>query len=418
MALSVQEASETILAGTSALPAETVPLGAALGRVLVEDVRSTVTLPPWDNASMDGYAVRASDVEAAMTSAGGAARLPVAGTVAAGATQVPALPASSALRIMTGAPLPAGADSVVRVEDTDGGLESVEIRSRRDLRANVRARGQDLAPGNLAVSGGTRLRAAHIGVLASIGAAAVQAHRIPRVAILTTGDELVSLDEFDAVRRGERIVSSNSYTLAASVIEAGGVVIDLGIARDDPAAMRSAIERAGDADMLITSGGVSVGAFDFTRDVLQAMGGELRLWRVAMRPGAPLGFGTLAGRPWLGLPGNPVSSMVTFELFARPLIKRLRGERRIFRRPVPVTLTEEIRIAAGLTHFQRAIVEPTEQGFAARLTGAQGSGLLTSMARANALLIVPAAREIVRAGETLSALWLDETEQTSDTLRL
>lgn len=414
MALSVQEASETILAGTSALPAETIPLGAALGRVLVEDVRSTVTLPPWDNASMDGYAVRASDVEAAARAADGAARLPVAGTVAAGATQVPALPPSSALRIMTGAPVPAGADSVVRVEDTDGGLESVEIRGRRDLRANVRPRGQDLAPGDLAVPAGTRLRAAHMGVLASIGAAAVAVHREPRVAILTTGDELVSLDAFDAVQRGERIVSSNSYTLAASVVEAGGTVMDLGIAPDDPAAMRSAIERARGADMLITSGGVSVGAFDFTKDVLQAMGGELRLWRVAMRPGAPLGFGTLAGMPWLGLPGNPVSSMVTFELFARPLIKRLRGERRIFRRPVTVTAAEEIRIAPGLTHFQRAIVEPSGAGFSARLTGAQGSGLLTSMARANALLIVPPTSEVVRVGETLSALWLDEAEQASD----
>lgn len=415
MALSVQEASEAILRDLRALGAEERDLRACAGRVLAEDVRSPVALPPWDNASMDGYAVRAVDVEAAV---GDEAVLPVSGTVQAGATRIPALAPGTAVRIMTGAPIPAGADSVVRVEDTDAGVEVVAIRSRRDLHANVRPRGQDLAEGDIAVHGGTRLRAAHLGVLASVGAARVRVHRQPRVAILTTGDELVPVEQFADVVRGERIVSSNAYTLAAAVEEAGGEAVDLGIARDDPASLHKAIRGSLGCDMLITSGGVSVGAFDFTKDVVKALGAELRLWRVAMRPGAPIGFGVLAGMPWLGLPGNPVSSMVTFELFARPAIKRLRGERLIFRRAVDVTAAHDMRIAPGLTHFLRAIVEPGVTGYTARLTGAQGSGLLTSMARANALLVVPPSREVVTAGETLSALWLGDSGQSSETLSL
>lgn len=415
MALSVQEASEAILRELRALPAEDIELRGCAGRVLAEDVSSPVALPPWDNASMDGYALRAADLGAAPEQR---TALPVSGTIAAGATRVPALAPGTAVRIMTGAPIPAGADSVVRVEDTDAGLESVLIQNRRDLHANIRPRGQDLAVGDLAVAAGTRLRAAHIGVLASVGAARVRVHRQPRVAVLTTGDELVPVEDFAAVERGERIVSSNAYTLAAAVEEAGGVVVDLGIARDDPASLHGAIRESAGCDLLITSGGVSVGAFDFTKDVVQALGAELRLWRVAMRPGAPIGFGVLAGMPWLGLPGNPVSSMVTFELFARPVIKRLRGEARIFRRVVQVRAAHDMRIAPGLTHFLRAVVEPTATGYSARLTGAQGSGLLTSMARANALLVVPPAREVVGAGETVSALWLDDAAESSETLSL
>jgi molybdopterin molybdotransferase len=415
VALSVQQASATILRDIVALQSERVTLRAALGRVLAEDVHSTVALPPWDNASMDGYAMRAGDVTGGIDDE---VRIAVSGTIAAGATDIPPLVPGTAVRIMTGAPVPVGADSVVRVEDTDGGLESVVIRNRRDLHANVRPHGQDLAPGDLAVAAGTRLGAAHVGVLASVGAAAVRVYREPRVAVLTTGDELVAVEEFGAVQRGERIVSSNAYTLAAAVTEAGGVAVDLGICRDDPAALREAIRGAMDCDLLITSGGVSVGAYDFTKEVVKALGAELRLWRVAMRPGAPIGFGMLGRMPWLGLPGNPVTSMVTFELFARPVIKRLRGEQRIFRRAMQVTAAHDMHIAPGLTHFLRAVVEPTVTGYTASLTGAQGSGLLTSMARANALLVVPPQRETVRTGERVSALWIHDGGQTSDVLSL
>jgi molybdopterin molybdotransferase len=234
--------------------------------------------------------------------------------------------------------------------------------------------------------------------------------------VLSSGDELVDVGQFDAVRRGERIVSSNSYTLANSVRAAGGEVIDLGIVPDDPAAYVERLSSARDSDLLITSGGVSVGAFDFTKDVLRSLGAELRLWRVSMRPGAPLGFGTLGELPWLGLPGNPVSALVTFELFARPLIRRQRGEANIFRRTLAVRVRDEVSIQAPLTHFMRAVVDWESDGAWIRLTGPQGSGLLTSMARANALLIVPPDRPVVRPGESARAMLLGETALASDVL--
>ena len=266
------------------------------------------------------------------------------------------------------------------------------------------------------VARGTVLGPAHIGVLASVGRAVIDVYRRPTVAVLSSGDELVDVDQFDAVRRGERIVSSNSYTLASSVRAAGGEVVDLGIVGDDPAAYTERLAGARGCDLLITSGGVSVGAFDFTKDVLRSLGAELRLWRVSMRPGAPLGFGTLGELPWLGLPGNPVSALVTFELFARPVIRKQRGEARIFRRTLEVRVREDVSIQAPLMHFMRAIVEWERDGAWARLTGPQGSGLLTSMARANALLIVPPDRPTVRAGESARALLLGESALASDVL--
>jgi molybdopterin molybdotransferase len=412
MAYDVREASERILAGIRPLGAEPVSLRDALGRVLAEDVRSPIEHPPWDNSSMDGYAVRAADVLHA--SADAPAVLTVLETVRAGQRPSRAVQAGSAIRIMTGAPVPDGADSVIRVEDTDGGESRVAIRDARDARRNIRPRGEDLAVGALAVSSGTVLRPAHIGVLASVGCANIPVFRRPRVAVLASGDELVDVDQFDAVRRGDRIVSSNSYTLAASVRAAGGDVVDLGIVADDPNAYRERLERAHGCDLLITSGGVSVGEYDFTKEVLRSLGADLQLWRIRMRPGAPLGFGMLGEMPWLGLPGNPVSALVTFELFAGPLMRRQRGERRIFRQPIDVRSRDEITIAAPLTHFMRAVVEWEPDGVWARLTGPQGSGLLTSMARANALVVVPPERTTVRAGETVRALLLGEQALASD----
>jgi molybdopterin molybdotransferase len=412
MAYDVREASERTLAGIRPLGAEPVSLRDALGRVLAEDVRSPIEHPPWDNSSMDGYAVRAADVSHA--SADAPAVLTVLETVRAGQRPSRAVQAGSAIRIMTGAPVPDGADSVIRVEDTDGGESRVAIRDARDARRNIRPRGEDLAVGALAVSSGTVLRPAHIGVLASVGCANIPVFRRPRVAVLASGDELVDVDQFDAVRRGDRIVSSNSYTLAASVRAAGGDVVDLGIVADDPNAYRERLARANGCDLLITSGGVSVGEYDFTKEVLRSLGADLQLWRIRMRPGAPLGFGMLGDMPWLGLPGNPVSALVTFELFAGPLMRRQRGERRIFRQPIDVRTRDEITIAAPLTHFMRAVVEWEPDGVWAQLTGPQGSGLLTSMARANALVVVPPERATVRAGETVRALLLGEQALASD----
>jgi molybdopterin molybdotransferase len=413
MASSVHEALEQILTGIRPLAVERVPLRASLGRVLANDVRSPIEHPPWDNSSMDGYAVRGEDVAGA--SPASPVRLRVLETVRAGQRPTRALEPNSAIRVMTGAPVPDGADTVIRVEDTDANVELVEIRDARDLRRNVRPRGEDLRVGAVAVSAGTVIEAAQLGVLASVGAATVAVHRRPRVAVMATGDELVDVDRFDLVRSGDRIVSSNSYTITAAAQAAGADVVDLGIVEDDPAAYRERLARAAGCDLLITSGGVSVGAYDFTKDVLRELGADLRLWRIRMRPGAPLGFGMLGALPWLGLPGNPVSAMVTFELFARPLIRRQLGHARVFRPAIDVRVNDDISLAAPLTHFFRAVVEWGEGGATASLTGPQGSGLLTSMARANALLVVPPDRQTVARGETLRALLLGEAGYASAT---
>lgn len=394
----------------SPLRSEVVPLSDALGRVLAEDVTSPLALPPWDNASMDGYAVRAADVRGASRERPSVLR--VVGTVAAGVVSDRRVGVGEAIRIMTGGPVPPGADSVVRVEDTDAGLETVQVVADRDSRRNVRPRGEDLAKGAVAVPSGSRLGPGHIGVLASVGCGIVRVHRKPRVAVLASGDELVALEQFDDVLAGSKIVSSNSYSIAAAVIEAGGEPIPLGVVKDDPAAIRARLTNM-DCDLLITSGGVSVGAFDYTRPVLADLGLVSRFWRVRIRPGGPMGFGVLRGVPWLGLPGNPVSALVTFELFARPAIRRLQGLTAPFRRSTSVRLAEPVETAAGLTHFVRVVVSENAGELTARLTGPQGSGLLTSMARADALLIVPADRTRVEAGESLRALMLNDDSAPS-----
>ena len=413
--LEVGEAVARILRRIAPLDVESVSLRDAAGRVLAEEVRSPITLPHWSNSAMDGYAVRSADIQGA--SAAAAVTLPVLETVAAGAFPTRALAAGEATRIMTGAPLPEGADTVIRVEDTDGGLDRVRILKDRDAGKNVRHRGEDLLEGAVALPLGTPIGAAQVGVLASVGAATVRVHRRPRVAILGSGDELVDLDRFDEVLAGRKIVSSNSYTLEALVRAAGGEPLAFGHCADTLEAMRELLERALAAkpDLLITSAGVSVGEFDHTRAALEAMGTEMDFWKVRMRPGAPLGFGVVRGVPWIGLPGNPVSAMVTFELFARPAVRRMLGHTRLHRRPVRVVLEEPVSLGAALTHFFRAIVTPRADGaLGVRLTGPQGSGILTSMSLANSLLIVPADRPRVEAGALLSALLLTEDAGTAE----
>jgi len=411
--LGVAEASALILANARPLGAESVPLDAAHGRVLADDVTSPVSLPPWDNSSMDGYAVRAADVRGA--SEAKPARLRVIGTIAAGQRAAGSLGSGEAMRIMTGASVPDGADSVIRVEDTDAGASEVRIRDDRDVTRNIRKRGEDVQAGATVLHTGAVLGAAQLGVLASVGCAMPRVHRKPRVAILATGDELVPVERFDTVRDGERIVSSNSYALAAAVREAGGEPVPLGIAPDDAAEIAARLESARDCDVIITSGGVSVGEFDFTRDVVRQLGGTLALWRVRMRPGAPLGFGTVFNASWLGLPGNPVSALVTFELFARPLIRAMAGHRQPHRRTIEVLTAEHIELSAPLTHFLRVVLERRGTTHpAARLTGSQSSGVLTSMARADALLVVPPEPASVPAGTLMRAIAIGEDATSSD----
>lgn len=399
------EACDAILREMRPLAAEEVSIEDALGRILAEAVRSPLALPPWDNASMDGYALRAGDISGA--SAAKPAVLHVVGTIAAGGTPERPVGDREAIRIMTGAPVPRGADSVVRVEDTDGGEADVRVLSDRDAGRNVRPRGEDIAAGAIAAERGEELHPGHIGFLAAVGRARVSVVRRPRVAVLASGDELVDVGGFDEVMAGKRIVSSNTYSLTAAARAAGADVLSLGVVPDDPAVLREKIARC-ECDLLLTTGGVSVGAFDHTRMVITELGGETahRFWRVRIRPGAPIGFGIVRGRPWLGLPGNPVSALVTFELFARPAIRRLGGHALVHRRAVEVRVDEPITLAAPLTHFLRAVVTAGPQGYTARVTGPQGSGLMSSMARANALLIVPPDRQQVDAGEVVDALLL------------
>jgi len=411
--LTVAEASERILADIKPLDLETVPLRQALGRVLAEDVSATVTMPPWSNSSMDGYAVRSADITPVMSRE--PVKLRVVGTIAAGEFASRPLKRGEAMRVMTGAPVPDGADSVIRKEDTDGGTEKVEVRDARDVWKNIRPAGEDFQRGDLLARRGTPIKAALLGVLASTGVAQVNVFRRPRVAIISSGDELVDLDKFEEVVEARRIVSSNSYTLDALTRVAGGIPIDLGIAADTKASLKRKLDAATECDLILTSAGVSVGDLDHTRDVFASLGGKQKFWKVKMRPGAPLAFGMLHDVPWLGVSGNPVSAMVSFELFVRPALRKMQGYLSLFRRTVTVTVDEDVKIAAKLTHFLRAIVARNQDGeLVARLTGIQSSGVLTSMVKANALLIVPETSPAVPKGSKLKALMLDQSlEETS-----
>ncbi|MFL5594943.1 MAG: gephyrin-like molybdotransferase Glp [Gemmatimonadaceae bacterium] len=411
--LTVAEASERIVAEIRTLDSESVPLRDALGRVCAEDISAVVTMPPWSNSSMDGYAVRSADITPVMS--GEPVKLRVVATIAAGAFAPRAIKRGEAMRIMTGAPVPEGADSVIRKEDTDEGTRKVEIRDARDVWKNIRPAGEDYQRGDALAKRGTPMRAALLGVLASSGIAKVKVFRRPRVAIISSGNELVDIDDFDEVTAGKKIVSTNSYTLGALTRVAGGLPVDLGIAADTKASLQRKLERARGSDLILTSAGVSVGDLDHTRDVFAALGGTLKFWKVKMRPGAPLAFGMLNDVPWIGVSGNPVSAMVSFELFVRPVLRKMQGYSALFRRPVTVTLEEDVRIGAKLTHFLRAIVTRTESGtLTARLTGHQSSAALTSMAKANALLIVPETSAKVVKGAPLKALMLDQSlEETT-----
>jgi molybdopterin molybdotransferase len=415
--LTPTEAARLILEHVTPLPALPCALRDALDLVLAEDVTSPIDLPPWDNSAMDGYAARAGDVERASPER--KVTLAVIETVAAGRFPTRPIGPGQATRIFTGAPLPAGADTVIRQEDTEaaaGGPGAITIVTGRDARKNVRYRGEDVRAGACVLAAGTPLGPAQLGVLASIAHARPRVRPRPRVAFMGSGDEIVDLDQADAILAGQKIATSNSYTLFGLIQHAGGTPLDLGVARDTKASLREHLAGARDADLLVTTAGVSVGEHDLVRDVLAELGCDMKLWRIRMRPGAPLGFGLLDGKPWLGLPGNPVSTMVTFELFVRPVIRRLLGSAAPFRRTVPVRVEEPISLGPKLRHFLRAVVEadgPTG-GLRARLTGPQGSGILTSMARANALLIVPEDRPSVAAGETLAALLLDDPHHVAE----
>jgi molybdopterin molybdotransferase len=341
--------------------------------------------------------------------------LPVIGTSVAGAdpTTLPWVQKGTAVRIMTGAPMPPGADAVVRVEDTDGGESTVHIRHDRDIvgRGNVRPRGEDITPNTVLFSAGTSLRASHLGALASIGMREVPVFRAPRVTIVSSGDELVLLDRFAEVESGHRIVSSSSYALPALLSGTGADVTMAPLVHDSLEALTHALGDALDSgcDLLVTTGGVSVGAHDYTRDALAALGGSQTFWRARIRPGGPIGTGTVRSVPWLGLPGNPVSTMVTGALFAWPLLRALGGHAAVHHARVPVRMLDAADTPAPLTYFLRVTLQVGVDGvLEARLAGAQGSNLLRTMALADALLEVPEAVDRVEPGTTMHAVLLPD----------
>jgi molybdopterin molybdotransferase len=407
----VAEAREIILTTVTKLPSEQRKLLSALGQVLDEDVLSPIDLPPWDNSAMDGFAVLAEDLRGAAEDT--PRLLGVIEDVPAGGHPTLPLRPGEATRVMTGAPVPKGADSVVRVEHTDGGHAigtrnaQVKILSEADAGRNIRRRGEDVRHGDRVLRAGTPLRAAELGMAASLGRSHLAVIRRPRVAILASGDELVDVDEFAEVLAGRRIVSSNSYALAAQLLESGMEPVLLGIARDDPDQLRRHLQKAEGCDAVISSAGVSVGEHDHLRDVVRSLDTRIAFWRVRMRPGSPFVFGqigALGGIPWFGLPGNPVSTMVTFEVFVRPALLRMAGHRAVFARTVDVRFRDTYPAKAGLTHFVRVRLDAASGE--ASLTGSQSSGVLSSMSAADALLVVPKDRPGALPGDVLPAVVL------------
>ncbi len=420
--ISVEDARARILEQVAPLEAVRVPLLDALGQALAEDVRAGLDLPPLANTAMDGYAVRAADTAGATPRA--PRELRVTGYLAAGSVHEGSVGPGEAVRIMTGAPIPAGADAVVPFEETDeqeqatpwseAPRERVRIDMEARPAANVRPAGEDVRAGEVVLPAGTVIGPAQVGVLASLGLAEAPVVRRPRVAILSTGDELVRPGE--PLHPGA-IYDANAFSLAAQVLAAGGVPRVLDVARDTVEALTARIhEGLADADLLVTSAGVSRGDFDVVKEVL-AREGEVGFWTVRMRPGKPLAFGSFpvgGGRrvPHLGLPGNPVSAMMTFELYGRPALYTMLGRDDWERPRVRATLRERIENPDSRRVYARAVVTREAEGeagrevgrYLARLAGPQGSGVLTSMARANGYAVCPEERAAVESGEECEVL--------------
>jgi molybdopterin molybdotransferase len=410
--LGVWDACAQILADVSVLPSRRAAVLDALGHVLAEDISAPMDLPAWDNSGMDGFAVRNADVQGARADA--PRQLRVIDDVPAGRTPTRAVEPGTAIRVMTGAPVPAGAEAVIRVEHTDGGTDwstaepTVRVFSDSDAHRNIRKQGEELRKGETVLTAGTLLRAAEIGVATSFGRTQLTVVRRPRVAVLTCGDELVGPEDFGAVLGGHKIVSSNTYCLAMQLAEAGMDAEVLGIANDSEESLREHVARAAGCDALITSAGISMGEHDLMRSVLRGFGLEERFWRVRIRPGSPFAFGrigALGGIPWFGLPGNPVSTMVTFEVFVRPALLRMAGHAAVFPRTVQARLGEAISAQPGMTHFLRVRLHAGPDGEEiATPTGPQGSGMLTSMAAADALMVLPEERTRLEVGDPVRVM--------------
>ena len=416
--LSVEEAYKRIMAYFSPLEAEEQAILQALGQVLAQDVASPLDLPPMANSAMDGYAVRQADI--AGTRPDSPRILRVIGQVAAGQMPEKVVVEGTAIRIMTGAPVPPGADTIVPFEETDEvergrqglGMGEIGIEAKLPEGANLRPAGEDVHKGQLVLQQGTSLRPPDIGVLASLGIGSVKVVRRPVVAILATGDELLDVGEPIAPAK---IYDSNSYGVAASVQKYGGIPKVLGIARDNLEDMNKKLSQGTDSDLLITSAGISRGDYDIVKDVLMERG-EISFWSVRMRPAKPLAFGAIPGPggrrvPHLGLPGNPVSVLVAFEEFARPAILKMLGKTRLAKPTIQAVLEGPIHNFDERRVFARVDVTLRDGAYYASPTGPQGSNILTSMSRANGLAICPEDVELVEAGQTVTVKMLDWNEE-------
>lgn len=403
--LTVTEARERILSHFKATATETVPLIESGSRILATDIRADGDYPPFDNSAVDGFALRSGDTSASPTT------LSVVADIPAGSAPTVSLQAGQAARIMTGAQLPAGADCVIPVEETDfnnrnaGTAAPKTITFMKQMKAgeNVRTQGMDMRSGDIVMKHGRTLKPQDLGLLAALGIAKVIVHKKARVALLSSGDELL---EVDAPLEPGKIRDSNSYALAAAIVNAGADVIRLGVAKDTRESVTELLDKAAseNADLILSSAGVSVGAFDFIKEVIDA-NGEMDFWKVNMRPGKPLAFGKYRGIPFIGLPGNPVSAFVGFEVFVRPALERLNGKMDGGRQTVKVRTEEEIE-SDGRESYLRAKIH-TENGIlSAALTGHQGSGNLLSLVQADALLIIPAGVKCVPAGSEVDAILL------------
>jgi len=415
--ISVDQALDKVLGRVNVLDAEEGPILGCLGQVLAEDVYSPIDIPPLDNSAMDGFAVRSEDTRGASPQSPRSLR--VIGTSIPGSICSHQVGPGTAVRIMTGAPIPQGADSVVRFEDTDKhrreeASAEIGILTEVQMGTDIRRAGEDVTRGAVVLPGGTPVKPSVVGVLASLGRATVTVIRRPVVAILTTGDELVDVGQ--PLPPG-KIYNSNAYSIAALVLRCGGIPRMLGVALDSRELLADRLGGGLGADMVITTGGVSLGDYDVVRDVV-AKQGEIVFWRVRLKPGKPVLFGMIkAGEsrdiPCFGLPGNPVSSMVTFELFVRPAVLKMAGRENLARPVIEAVVGEPIVNEDGRRIFARAVVEKRDGQYFARLTGPQGSGILTSMALANGLVIVPEDKARVEAGEVVRVMMIDWGEEVA-----
>ena len=411
--LNVDSALANILADIRQLASETVPLSESLDRVIASDIISPIDLPPFDNSAMDGYAIRHEDSASAST--GSPVVLAVAMDILAGSAPAGQLKRGQAARIMTGAPIPACASAVIPVEDTDddwqkgaAALLPAQVRLYRELPAdeNIRRAGENIGAGETIMRAGTLLGPAEIGMLAGIGCAKVEVIRQPKVIIVSSGDELV--DVHHALEAG-KVRDTNSYTLAALVRQAGGIAIRLPIAKDSLESVRALYRRALaiDPDLVISTAGVSVGAADLVKVVMEELG-DIDFWRINMRPGKPLAFGTLQGVPFFGLPGNPVSTMVTFEVLVRPALAKLAG-RHFEHRTIEATISGDMK-SDGRRSYNRVTLSREADRFVATSTGIQSSGALMSMVLADGLAVIPEGVTFVPKGTELAVLLLREID--------